>query len=96
MNKEFVHSWLDEHQSELIRAMQGSVAFQSVKSEAAPNAKVRELEAKIGNGGAIVAYDDGAVWLTKGSPWCQSLNDDTSPTIKRRYLNVYRSELATI
>ena len=38
MNKETVHSWLDAHQNELIKAMQESVAFPSVKGEAAPNA----------------------------------------------------------
>lgn len=38
MNKESVHSWLEAHQAELIRSMQESIAFASVKSESAPNA----------------------------------------------------------
>ncbi len=38
MNKESVHSYLEAHQSELIRAMQESIAFRSVRDEPAPNA----------------------------------------------------------
>lgn len=57
-------------------------------SEAAPNAKARELSAAIGMGGVQVLCDGGAIWLKRGSPWCQSLKDDADSTIKRRYLNV--------
>lgn len=57
-------------------------------SEAAPNAKARELSAAIGMGGVQVPCDGGAIWLKRGSPWCQSLKDDADSTIKRRYLNV--------
>lgn len=57
-------------------------------SEAAPNAKVREISQAIGMGGVQVPCDGGSIWLKRGSPWCQSLTDDTDPRIKRRYLNV--------
>ncbi len=36
--KEIVHSWLEEHQAELIAAMQESISYASVKSEALPGA----------------------------------------------------------
>lgn len=57
-------------------------------SEAAPNAKAEELSTAIGRGGVRLKCDDGYIWLKRGSPWCQSLSDETSPTIKRRYINV--------
>lgn len=53
-----------------------------------PNAKARELSERIGFGGAVLPCDGGYIWLKRGSPWCQSLRDETSPTIKRRYINV--------
>lgn len=58
------------------------------ESEAIPNAKAQELSEAIGLGGKILPCDGGYIWLKRGSPWCQSLSDETSPTIKRRYINV--------
>lgn len=58
------------------------------ESEALPNAKAEELSRAIGVGGKILACDGGYIWLKRGSPWCQSLKDDTNPAIKRRYINV--------
>jgi len=52
------------------------------------NAKARELSEAIGRGGKLLPCDGGYIWLKRGSPWCQSLSDETSPTIKRRYINV--------
>lgn len=57
-------------------------------SEAAPNAKVREISSAIGMSGTLVPCDDGAIWFKRGSPWAQSLTDGTDTRIKRRYLNV--------
>lgn len=57
-------------------------------SEAAPNAKAREMSAAIGMGGVQVPCDGGAIWFKRGSPWCQSLYDSTDTNIKRRYINV--------
>lgn len=57
-------------------------------SEAAPNAKVREISSAIGMSGTLVPCDDGAIWFKRGSPWAQSLTDSTDARIKRRYLNV--------
>lgn len=56
--------------------------------EAEPNRKADELSKGIGYGGTMLPCDGGFVWLKRGSPWCQSLQDDTAPTIKRRYINV--------
>lgn len=58
------------------------------ESEAIPNAMAEGLSKYIGLGGVTIPCDGGYIWLKRGHPWCQSLTDDTSPTIKRRYLNV--------
>lgn len=56
--------------------------------EAEPNAKAREISDAIGLGGVFVPCDDGAIWIKRGSPWCQNVRDDSDANIKRRYLNV--------
>lgn len=56
--------------------------------EAKPNAKARELSEAIGLGGVLLKCDEGYIWLKRGSPWCQSLTDETDSNIKRRYINV--------
>ena len=39
-------------------------------------------------GGAFVPYDGGAMWIKRGSPWCQNIADESNKNIKRRYLNI--------
>lgn len=58
------------------------------ESEAIPNAKAQAISEAIGYGGVRIKCDDGYIWLKRGSPWCRSLSDETSPTIKRRYINI--------
>lgn len=58
------------------------------ESEAIPNAKAQELSDAIGYGGVTIQCDGGFIWIKRGSPWCQNLQDDTDPNIKRRYINV--------
>ena len=57
-------------------------------SEAEPDAKAEEIRKAIGMGGKLLYCDGGAIWLKWGSPWCQSLVDDTNANIKRRYINI--------
>lgn len=56
--------------------------------EAPANAKAREMSERIGMGGIILRCDGGAIWLKRGSPWCQNLRDEADPIIKRRYIQV--------
>lgn len=56
--------------------------------EAEPNAKAHEISDAIGLGGVFVPCDDGAIWIKRGSPWCQNVRDDSDTNIKRRYLNI--------
>ena len=56
--------------------------------EAEPNAKAQEIAAAIGMGGVFVPCDEGAIWIKRGTPWCQNIRDETDANIKRRYLNI--------
>ena len=58
------------------------------ENEAIPDAKAEEIRLAIGFGGKLLKCDCGYIWLKLGSPWCQSLVDDTNATIKRRYMNI--------
>lgn len=58
------------------------------ESEAIPNAKVQQLSEAIGYSGVVLQCDGGYIWLKRGTPFAQSLPDDTAPGIKRRYLNI--------
>ena len=64
-------------------------------SEAIPDAKAEEIRLAIGAGGVILPCDGGYIWLKWGSPWCQSIFDDTDKTLKRRYINI-TAEFLTI
>ena len=57
-------------------------------SEAEPDAKAEAIRNAIGMGGKLLECDGGAIWLKWGSPWCQSLVDETNRNIKRRYINI--------
>lgn len=58
------------------------------ESEEIPNAKAQEISAKIGRGGVTVPCMDGFVWLKRGSPFSQSVEEPADRNIKRRYINV--------
>lgn len=57
-------------------------------TETKPNQKVFEIAKAIGYGGKLITFDDGAVWLKKGSPWVQNIPSESNNKIKHRYLNV--------
>lgn len=58
------------------------------EGEAEPSAKAQEISDALGTGGITLPCDGGYIWLTRGSPWCQSLTDSTNASIKRRYMNI--------
>ena len=49
--------------------------------------KVDEIERVISRGGIMVPCEDGAIWITKGSPFAQRVFDGDD-TIRRVYLNI--------
>lgn len=67
-------------------SMQVDVWYRT-ESEAAINAKVREIEDALKAGKGNLVFDEGGIWVTKGNPWCQSVQDEDN-TVKRRYINM--------
>lgn len=56
--------------------------------EVAPNAKAQEVSDRLGLGGRMLPCDGGAIWVKRGSPFCQVVTDSTDDKVKRRYLNL--------
>ena len=49
--------------------------------------KSKQIANKITRGGIIVSYDDGAIWITKGTPFAQRIQDEDN-SIRRIFINV--------
>lgn len=56
-------------------------------SESKINAKAREMFDRIGLGGVMLKHDTGAVWVKRGTPWCQAVVNENE-MVKRRYINL--------
>jgi len=56
-------------------------------SEADINARAEQIGDALGIGGVMLPYGDGAVWLMRGTPFSQAVQD-TDSEIKRRYINI--------
>lgn len=52
------------------------------------NAKTKEISAAIGRGGVFLPCDGGAIWIKRGTPFAQSMSDDSDELIKRKLLNL--------
>lgn len=57
-------------------------------SEAEPNAKVRQISESIGLGGKVISYEGGKMWLYRGSPWVNSVPNDSDAAVKCKVLNI--------
>lgn len=57
-------------------------------SEKTPNKKAQDIADAIGLGGIMLPYTGGAIWLKRGSPFCNAITDDTNHKIKRRVINL--------
>lgn len=51
-------------------------------------AKEQEIANYITRGGRMIAYDNGAIWIRKASPWAQRMDDPSDEMIRRIVLNV--------
>ena len=51
--------------------------------------KEQEIADYITRGGRMLAYDGGAMWLQKGSPWAQRMSDSSDDMIRRIVLTIY-------
>ena len=52
------------------------------------NAKAEEISRTISRGGKTIPVDGGVLWLKRGTPFSQSIGDETDDLIKRKYLNI--------
>lgn len=50
--------------------------------------KEQEISDYITRGGRMIAYDGGALWINRASPWAQRLSDEDDDMIRRIALNV--------
>lgn len=50
--------------------------------------KEMEIADYIGRGGLMIQYDDGAVWLRKGTPWAMRIVGEGDEYVRRIALNV--------
>lgn len=50
--------------------------------------KVKQIHEAIGRGGRLVAYDNGAFWIRRSTPWAQRVSDDNDDSVRRTVLNI--------
>lgn len=52
------------------------------------NDMAEKISKKIGYGGTQIPCENGCIWVTKGTPFCQAVSDDSDTNIKSRYILV--------
>lgn len=50
--------------------------------------KAEEISYGITRGGKVIDYDDGAMWIKRGTPWAQRMSDPNDDSIRRVVLNI--------
>ena len=79
----------------------GDITYPSVniydltESEARINGYAAEIGEVIGMGGTIVKCDEGVMWIKRGSPFVQGINDPDNSNIKRRLISIAIEFLTT-
>ena len=68
-------------------ALSASVWYRS-SSWSDITAKEQEIADFIGRGGRMIAYDGGAMWIVKNTPWAQRMSEPSDDTIRRIVLNI--------
>lgn len=51
------------------------------------NAKAEEIRRRLGEGGTLVHYDNGAIWLKRGQPFAQNLTQDND-MVRAKLINI--------
>lgn len=80
------YTWVEGAWGDGEQAVQADLWFRTT-SEAEPNAKVAEMSKRIGRGGVCLPCYAGALWVKRGSPWAQAV-EDVDDSVKRRYINL--------
>lgn len=52
------------------------------------DAKAEQIYDAIGRGGVMIPVSNGAIWLKRGSPFCQAIAEPSDANIRRRYINI--------
>lgn len=50
--------------------------------------KAEQIAEAIGRGGIMVAYDGGALWITRGAPFSQRMAAETGYDVRRIHINI--------
>lgn len=68
--------------------MQNASLWYRSSSWAEITAKEQEIADFISRGGRMIAYDGGAMWLQKSSPWAQRMSESSDDMIRRIVLSI--------
>lgn len=68
--------------------MQNASLWYRSSSWTAITEKEQEIADFITRGGRTIAYDGGALWIQRSTPWAQRMNDSSDDTIRRIVLSV--------
>lgn len=52
------------------------------------NAMADKIGKTLGIGGIQIVCAEGSMWITKGVPFCQPINDESDSSYKSRYINM--------
>ena len=63
-------------------------------SEVEINTAVRTLYELVGDGGALIGFNGGAVWVKRGIPFSQPAYDDSDSTVRGRYINLIQEKIS--
>lgn len=50
--------------------------------------KAQEIASGIGEGGTVIGYDTGALWITRGTSFAQRIAEPNDDTIRRIHINI--------
>jgi len=51
-------------------------------------AKAEQISEYIGRGGKLVPFQNGAIWIKRGTPWAQRMSDASDDMVRRIVLNI--------
>lgn len=68
-------------------ALTASVWYRS-SSWADVTEKAESIGKEIGLGGKLIPYDNGALWIKRGTPFAQRMADESDDMVRRIYLNI--------
>lgn len=80
------YTWAEGAWGDGTAAVQADIWYRT-ESEAGPNAKVAELSKRLGLGGVCLPCEAGVLWVRRGSPFAQAV-EDADNAVKRRYINL--------